>query len=255
MNLSIEDWELLNNYIGAGPIDKVEVIFFGNEFGLARSNIENYLNFIKKFIKEERHIFLEKDFDEGFMLVGEKPISLNSPFVRFCSQFMLAYNNNDDRFLDRLTKKGVIYVNKYIMEEFHRVNSAVINLRPLPRPSEEHWIYDNINKNNYLRSYKFSPKQKEFDKNVKPRIENLLRAFNKAPNPLIIGTGDKWNKRNLFERVLPEVNFEEITLSTTKKILLDIKQKILLCDYFDQRVLEIKSLKEMFNILKKENII
>ncbi|MFW6311235.1 MAG: hypothetical protein ACOC1K_03260 [Nanoarchaeota archaeon] len=48
MILSKEDWNLLQYYVGQGNISKSNVIFFGNEFGLASTSIENYISFIKE---------------------------------------------------------------------------------------------------------------------------------------------------------------------------------------------------------------
>lgn len=250
MNLTLDDWNLLQNYVGEGPIDKAKIVFFGNEFGLAQNNIENYLNFLKTFIKENKIILLGKDISEGFTIYGKNSAPLNSQFVRFCSRFMLAFNNKDDRFLGELSKQGEIAINNYITHYLHMHNSAIINYRALPRPSEDQWIYENINKNNYLKSYSISSKNHVFDKSVKHRISNLLRAFYKASKPIIIGTGDKWNKQKLFERLLKHSKFKEIQLTTGKNILIDENQKIILTDYFDHRTLGLNSLKEIFNIIK-----
>ena len=249
MKLTLSDWSLLQNYIGEGPIDKAEIVFFGNEFGLAQNNIENYLNFLKRFIQEDRIVLVGKNINEGFTIYGKDSAPLNSQFVRFCSRFMLAYNNQDDRFLGDLSKQGEIMINDYITHDLHMSNSSIINYRPLPRPAEDQWIYENINKDTYLKSFVISSKFHQFDKNIKPRIANLIRGFMKAPKPIIIGTGDKWNKQNLFERVFPDTLFSEITLKTGKKILMDEKQRIILADYFDHRTLGLPSLKEIFNIV------
>ena len=249
MNLSLSDWNLLQNYIGEGPIDKAEIVFFGNEFGLAQNNIENYINFLKRFIQEGRIVLLGKSINEGFTIYGKDSAPLNSQFVRFCSRFMLAYNNKDDRFLGELSKQGETAVNNYITHDLHMSNSSIINYRPLPRPSEDQWIYENVNKDTYLKSFRISSKYHQFDVNIKPRIANLIRGFKKPTNPIIIGTGDKWNKQNLFERIFPDTLFTEISLKTGKKILIDEKQRIILTDYFDHRTLGLPSLREIFNIV------
>ncbi|MFW6311236.1 MAG: hypothetical protein ACOC1K_03265 [Nanoarchaeota archaeon] len=167
---------------------------------------------------------------------------------------MLAYNHKDDRFLDKLSSQGVSYVNKYMYDKLHIENSAIINLRSLPRPSESSWIYQNINEKSYSTDYNFLRKKYNTSENTRPRLKALIRAFYKPSSPFILGTGDKHNKRAFFEKFL-SIDFRKEKLYTGKEIYIANDKKIILTDYFDHRSLGLKSLKEIYNIAKDKNFI
>jgi hypothetical protein len=255
MLITNEHLKLYNAYLGQGPVHKASILFFGNESGLASITPEKSINWLENIVKEKQYTLVGNTWEEGFFTKSfrDKPI-VNSTYVRYLGRFILALTTNDDRWLGNLSEQGKIAVNNYLLNELHENVSCYINLRPLPRPTENHWIYENINQNSYLNSYNFN-KVSGIPEFTKPRIKNILRGLYAAKNkPLIIATGDKYNKKSLFEKILPYHNFEEIILKNGKKIFIDFKQKIILCDYFDNRVIGIDSVKEIYFIVKENNL-
>lgn len=247
-NLSDFEWKLLNSYVGQGPIEKASIIFFGNEFGLANNDIQNYIKYVRDAIDNNFYYPFGNHWSEGFTVkepnipFNTNTFKCNSPFVKITAQFIMSLNEKDKNILN-----SPINVNEFILNRLHKEDTCIFNLRPLPRPTENHWIFANVNKKSYESSLRFN--SGEISKFIKNRVKNLVRGFYYANNPLIIGTGDRHNKLKFFQKVLPKSNFKETTLKTGKKIYTDLDQKIILCDYFDYRIFSLDSLKEVFDII------
>ncbi len=242
--LSDFEWKLLNSYVGQGPIDKASIIFFGNEFGLASTDIQNYIKYVKESIDNNFYIPFGNHWSEGFTIKEPNIIKkCTSPFVKLTAQLVMALKANDKNLLNKS-----IDVNDFVLNNLHKEDTCIFNLRPLPRPSEENWIYENVNKKSYESSLRFSISRK-IDKSIRDRVQNLVRGFYYANKPVIIGTGDKDNKLKFFKKVLPQSSFTDIKLKTRRKIYVDFKQKIILCDYFEYRIFSLNSLKEIFDII------
>jgi len=215
---------LLHQYIGYGFLDKSSVIFFGNEFGTAGTPFEDVKNNFLETIDYNNYLINPKYFSP----------SIKSPFLQFVSRFMLTIETNNLLWLDeKLTKENKLILNNYIVDKLYKEHSCVINLRPLPRPSERVWIYENINQKDYLNQWKFSNKI-SLNEFTKIRLNILRDTFNKSIDKIIIGIGDKESKKKFFEYIYPNIKFEQIKLDKNM-IYYNLEQKIYLSNYFDHR--------------------
>jgi hypothetical protein len=215
---------LLHQYIGYGFLEKSSVIFFGNEFGTAGTPFDDVRNNFLETTNFDNYLINPKYFSP----------SIKSFFLQFVSRFMLAKESNNLIWLDeKLSKENNLILNDYIINKLYKEDSCVVNLRPLPRPSERVWIYENINQKDYLKQWKFNNKitLSEF---TKIRLEILKDTFINSVDKLIIGIGDKESKKKFFEYIYKDIKFEEIILGK-HLIYFNKERKIYLSNYFDYR--------------------
>jgi hypothetical protein len=234
---------LLHQYIGYGFLYKSSVIFFGNEFGTAGTPFDDVKNNFLETTDYDNYLINPKYFSP----------SIKSSFLQFVSRFILTKNSNDLTWLDeKLSKENKQILNDYILNKLYKEDSCVVNLRPLPRPSERVWIYENVNQKEYLNQWKFNNKitSTEF---TKIRLDILKTTFISSPDKTILGIGDKENKKKFFEYIYPNIKFEEIKLGK-HSIYYNEERKIYLSNYFDHRcgigISGLKLLYEFININK-----
>jgi hypothetical protein len=253
MILVDEQIKFLHKFIGYGPIDKAKIVMFGNEFGSGAGKGNTELT-IKKFIEEAETKEIFK-IDKGFTILDRNSPPVSSTFLQFISRLMLALKFKDERFFDSLTQEGLVYVNNYIMNFLYRENSAIINLRPLPQPTENHWDYENINENNYRSLYNFRIRYHGHNKFREFRMKILKEAFDIAKNALILGSGDKHNKKAFFEEIYPNIKFQLVTLSSPIDIYFSKEPKIIISNYYDNRSgVGLNGLKEIYRFIIKNNL-
>lgn len=242
----------LHRSIGQGPINDSSLIIFGNEFGSARGHgsTEDSIN---QFINEFKTRKLLK-INEGFTVLDIDQPPVTSSFLQFVSRLSLALQHNDDRFFGELSSEGKAFLNDYIMNKLYRKNEAVINFRPLLQPTENHWPYENISESAYYKLYNFTLKNNITNKYKEIRVKILKEAFNMIKkDAIILGSGDKENKRAFFETIYPEIKFSEKKLNDTYKIYYssNTNKKIILSNYFDNRTLGLDNLRDLYYFIKK----
>ena len=242
----------LHRSIGQGPINDVPLVIFANEFGAARGrgNTEDSIN---QFINEFKTRKLLK-IGKGFTVVDIDAPPVTSSFLQFVSRLSLAIQYEDDRFFNELSIEGKSFLNDYIMNKLYRKNEAILNFKPLLQPTENHWPYENISESAYYKLYNFTHKNNVTNKYKEIRIEILKEAFNMIKkNAVIVGAGDKENKRVFFETIYPEIKFSETKINDTFKVYHsnNINKKIILSNYFDNRTLDLDNLKDLYFFIKK----
>jgi hypothetical protein len=254
MILNKEQAIWLHRSIGQGPIDKAQVIIFGNEFGSARGH-GNTEKCIEGFINEFKTRKLLK-IGDGFNVLDIDSPPVSSTFLQFISRLLLAIKYKDERFFDSLTTEGWSYINNYIMNSLYRENSAIINLRPLPQPTENHWDYENINESNYKNLYNFKSKYHGHNKFREFRLKILKQAFDMGKNALILGAGDKYNKKAFFEEIYPNITFQQIVLNDIVEIYFSPNPKIIISNYYDNRSgVGLEGLKEIYNFVINNSLV
>jgi len=232
MILSNEQLSLLVRCIGGGPINTAKILIFGNELGTSEGgNTERTIAHFEKNWTTDKILQIGSGFSS--LNIGIPPV--NSIFLQFISRMALAIRHHDDRFLKTLTPAGKAFVNDYIMHELYRTDTAIINLRPLPQSTERHWNYENINEKDYYKQYNFTLRNKPSDTWSDIRSQILKEGFELAKNSLILGAGDKNNKRAFFKYIFPNIKFEEITLNLQTQIYISHQPKIILSNYYDNR--------------------
>jgi hypothetical protein len=264
MKLSKEQYELLNAYIGQGNFTSAHYVFFGNEFGLSESaTILTYLTRIKSYILKNNIYVLNDKWENGFMLTEADCAPVKSIFIQFISRLILALESNNDKWFNKLSIEDKLILNYYIEKRLNREDECIINLRPLPRSTERVWPYDNISQKDYIKTYNFLLKnglseslrihcdQKSTLVNHLgfTRTEILQKLFKNLDNKILIGIGDKRNKRKFIESIYPDIIFKE-----QNKMFISHKPKIILSDYFDNKNgIGLEGLHNVFKIIKKLN--
>jgi len=254
MILTTEQILLLNRCVAQGPIDKASVVIFGNEFGTAGGEGDTE-RCVKRFINEFKTRKLLQ-IGEGFSTIDIDPPPVNSTFLQFIARLMLALKYKDDRFFEELTPEGKIFLNNYIMNSLYREDTAIVNLKPYPQHTERHWDYSNIDEKVYYKQYNFMHRNHLSDQYKEIRIKAMKEAFDLAKTALIIGSGDKENKRAFLQTIYPEIEFAEYKLNETAKIYFSRYPKIILSNYYDHRSgIRLSGLKSIYEFIVKSNLL
>jgi len=230
MILTTEQTKILFSCVGGGPIDKAKIIVFGNELGTAEAGGNTQLT-VEKFQRDWTSYPTLK-VGEGFVPQHIGALPVNSVFLQCVSRMALAIRHKEDRFFDALTGEVKAMLNKYILEELYRTETAVINLKPLPQSTERHWDYQNVDESKYQRMFNFTLHHSQ-DNPWKQFRQSILReAFELAKNALILGSGDRHNKKAFFQTIYPDIVFETVTLNNNIQIYVSKNPRIILSNYY-----------------------
>lgn len=243
IDISKEEYSLLNRYIGQGKHD-ASLVFFGNEPGTSGLGILDTI----KYLKTAKN----KPIGNGFLIHESYSHPTSSDFARFISRLCLGLENKDDRWFGELSQTGNVAINQHIMKPISEKNICLINLRPLPRPTQDTWVYSNINKKDYQRKWNFTLKGHYSDNFKDERLQILKSFFKLRGDSLIIGVGDKENKRAFLEKLFPN-KFHTAQLDN-HTIYFEPKLKIILSNYFNNRNgIKLKGLKDLYNFIVSRN--
>lgn len=252
-----KEYQILNTYLGQGRPD-ASLVFFGNEPGTAALGVEDTIKYLEK--AERINIFgrkleeVEKSDNLGYFIETSYSKPTTSEFVRFISRLTLAIKHKDPRFLGELTSKGTVAINEHICKPNSEKDICLVNLRPLPRPTQDTWEYPNINRKEYNKSFNYTLKRHRSDYIDCFRVDSLHKFFRKT-NAVIIGVGEKNNKRAFFEKQYPFPEFHTAELDTIK-VFFNIEHKIVLADYFNSRNgIKLQGLQELYNFLLSRKLV
>lgn len=226
MILTTEQYKILASYIGYGVMNKPLICFFGNESGTGGMTTDTY---IPKFIKDlqtwDKYVFK----GGGFVLSAIHDLPVSSIFLQFIGRLMLAIEHKDENWFGSLSTSGISFLNNYIINRFNKENTCVFNLRPLPRPTERIWPYENIDERHYINSYNFKLKRPVTDEFKEIRMNAFKNGFVQIGDALIIGIGDKENKKLFFE------NLFKCSFLLFENMYICKDPNIILCNYFDNK--------------------
>lgn len=253
--ISDEEKTLLYNYLGQGTNDK-KLIIFGNEPGLA--GVEDLSEMINSIRKIEKVYWRNKQTDpeeqSPFLLQESFTHPTTSEFARFVTRLELAVTYRDSRFLNELSKEGNAAINKYIFNPISEKNSSLINLKPLPRSTQDDWIYTNIDRKEYNREWNFTLKKHYISIEGINRVNAIKRFINHPvrykKGSIVLGVGEKENKKVFFNNLFKEYeDFSKIDLES-HSIYYHSTLDIILCDYFNSRNgIKLKGLQELYKFL------
>jgi len=254
MTLSNEQLDILFRCVGGGPIDKAKILVFGNELGTAEGGGNTEVT-INKFVNDWTSKPTLK-VGPGFVTTSIGQMPVNSVFLQCISRMALAIRYKEDRFFDQLTGEGRAVLNKYILEELYRTETAVINLKPLPQSTERHWDYNNVNESKYHKLFNFNLYNAPDSPWKQLRLSVMKEAFKICQNALILGSGDKHNKKTFLKLMYPEVEFEDIILENNIQIYVSKKPKIILSNYYSPYTgLGLDGLKILYHYIEKSGLI
>jgi len=254
MLLTNKQINILFRCVGSGPLNKAKIVIFGNEFGTAEGNGSTEVT-VKRLI-ERWTTYPVFPVGPGFVTTYVEELPVSSVFLQCISRMMLAIRYKDERFFGPLSGEGRAFLNKYILEELYRTDIAVINLKPLPQKTERHWDYDNIDEKRYNNMFNFTLSNSLNSPLKQLRIQILKEAFKITQNSLILGAGDKHNKKAFFEFIIPEIIFETVELSDNIKIYVSKDPRIILSNYYSPYTgLGLNGMKILYSYIEKNNLI
>jgi hypothetical protein len=254
MTLTNGQMRTLFRCVGGGDIGAAKIVVFGNELGTAEGGGNTEVT-VNKFINDwaSDHVLT---LNEGFVPLHIGTLPVNSVFLQCISRMALAIRHKDDRFFDALTGEGKAFLNKYILEELYRTDTAVINLKPLPQSTERHWDYTNIDENRYQNMFNFTLYRSPDSPWKQLRLSVLKEAFQVAKNALILGSGDRHNKKAFLELMYKDVKFESVTLENDIHIYVSKTPKIILSNYYSPYTgLGLDGLKILYHYIAQSNMI
>jgi len=252
INLDANKLNVFNSYLGQGNFKKASLVFFGNESGTSNNRTaDDIYNHIVREMLDNKVI----NFKGAFTLRKPECTPLNSVYIQFMARFLLALENNDEKWFKKLSKKNKLELNKYIKNKLNRNYSCNINLRPLPRSTERHWDYK-INEKQYLKSFNFTSKNISINQYNSNRLTYLINIFKYLfdKGTPIISIGDMKNKKSFFELFF-NINLIELSLNKSYKIYYNLDYKLLLTNYWDNKNgLGLKGLHKIYKFIKDEKI-
>jgi hypothetical protein len=247
MHISLEQLQILLNHSGYGigkiNPERVKTLIIGNESGTG-----NAIN-TKEFIKE-----LETN-DLGVNNSSESYPS-RSAFLQFIARIVRALEGREGQWF---APKDNCNVWNEIRMEFYSDSAHLIDIRPLPRSTEdESWPYENINRKNYERGFKnLKSKDAFIEEMITLRIKSLQSQIKSYPNlKYIIAPGDTPMKKKFLEMVFPQLKFNSIAIKTSKKSMTYFKGNIgeiniLVCPFFNHHNgIGYEGLEQVFKLIK-----
>jgi hypothetical protein len=252
MILTTEQLQLLTTCIGGGPLNKASIVIFGNELGTAEGKDTNRT--IQNFERDWAGDKIVTDPGFATLNIGTPPV--NSTFLQFIARLVLGLNDNNDRYFEKLEPIAKVLVNNYIMNRLYKFETAIINLRPLPQSTERHWDYENISEKDYYKQYNFTLRNRPSDPWSDLRVKAIKSGFDLAKNAIILGSGDKNNKRAFFELIYPDIEFRTITLNLNTQVYVAKNPNIILSNYYDNRNgIRLSGLFDIYQYIKNENLL
>ena len=242
MILTNEQLITLHTHISGGPLKTASIVIFGNELGTAETGDP-----------ETAVLKLINDWNNN-VRIGILPIK--SVFLQFISRFACAVKYKTDKFFDSpMGVEHFVHIH-HMLYELYKTDTAVINLRPLPQSTENHWHYENISKKDYYKHYNFCLSRSSNDSWSDLRVQSLRSGFESlSPTALILGSGDRHNKKCFLQKIYPDIEFLTVNLKSTE-IYVAKSPKIILANYFSYRNgIKLQGLKEIYEYTLQENMV
>jgi len=253
MTLTDQQLDVLFRCVGGGPIDRASLVFFGNELGTAETG--NTETSVLKFVHDWT-TGPKIRVGEGFVTLGTGAMPVSSVFLRLASRMALAIKHKDDRFLGTLSGEGKAFLNAYIAEELYRTGTACVDLRPLPQSTEECWEYGNVDRKAYQKMFNFRLKKQAGGKWRDLRVSALKAAFEAARGALVLGCGERHNKRAFFETTFPGTKFEDVRLGDGTEMHVSRSPRIVLSNFYSHRNgVKLSGLRSIYQYLSEERLI
>ena len=247
MNISPEQLHTLMKHSGYGlgeeHPDQVQTLVIGNESGIGNaSNVEEYIQHL-----EGKEFIHKSNSEQG---------RIHSPFLQFISRIVRALEGVPG---DWFAPKDQCDVWEEIKNgHFYSESAQLVDIRPLPRPNESVWPYDNIHERNYLNGFKnLKSKDKFVQELINQKIQSIQEQIRSYKNLRhIIAPGAATMKKEFLELVFPEMKFNAIEIRTSRKTMTYYvgntgKIKVVVCPFFDSKNgIGYEGLERVFELLK-----
>lgn len=247
MNISSEQLKSLLDHRGYGVgltnPDQVQTLVIGNESGVG--NASNVEEFIRHLDGKE---FIQKNNSENGRIY--------SPFLQFISRIVKALEGKPGKWF---VPKDQCDVWKEIQNGYFYSESAqLVDIRPLPRPNESVWPYENIHERNYLNGFKNLKSKDEFVQElINKKVQSIQEQIHSYKNlRYIVAPGAATMKKRFLELVFPEMKLKAVEVKTSNKTMTYYagdtgKIKVIVCPFFDSKNgIGYEGLERAFGLLK-----
>ena len=221
---------------GAGTYapDKVEILFIGNESGTAGRSVQDYierLTYPEKY-KSEANIDSEK----------ESSPQRRSPMLQYMNRLRLYSIDLNPQWLKPKSEMESDLYDRVINESWCAGNTVhLLDIRPLPRPTEDKWPYVNIDQKLYLRAFnrfdsEGSNPYTDWVRIRKTHLQKKIETFTTIK--CIIGAGNPNMKMKFLKELFPQVQFDSIIGQSGNKFLVgthDKGFKIIVCKFLNHQ--------------------
>jgi hypothetical protein len=247
MNISSKQLKTLMNHRGYGvgeeDSNKVKTLIIGNESGIGNaSNVEEFIKHL-----EGREFIKKGNSEKG---------SIHSPFLQFIARIVRALEGKSGKCF--APKDQCDVWEEIVNNEFYSESAQLVDIRPLPRPTESVWPYENIHERNYLNGFKNLKSKDEFvQKLINQKVQSIQEQIHSYKNlKHIIAPGAATMKKKFLELVFPGMKFTAIEVRTSRKTMTyyvgnTAKIKVVVCPFFDSKNgIGYEGLERVFELLK-----
>ena len=208
IDLSIDCQSLLVNHKGYGAENSSEIktLIIGNESGIGDAlNVEEYI----------KHLRGEECIKKPIV----KDLAIRSPFIQFISRITRALEGKNGKWF--APKNSCDVWDEIVQGPFFSESAYLVDIRPLPRPNESGWHYSNIDRKNYEKGFRtFQSKDPIIQNLIDGRLTSLRNQISEFRHlKYIIAPGDANMKVRFLQSLFPEIAFEPIMVSTSKKTM------------------------------------
>jgi len=262
-----DDVNKLLPMMGYGYYHEADIVFFGNEEGLGGLPMDAVFERIRLFGNNPNSYLDKNDMYGGYWYQSEindidvlrdslneiykkedqpllkKEVKKYFPILDFQGRILLHLHEPDkDWFQEKPwyqkhntdSLELIEDTAKSLYGSSRKYKAALLDWRPLPRPTEDVWPYANIDEKKYMGAFKLNKKYlkkvtpalkskdtsnlDKYDMILYKRIKTIERAITSFSFPLLVAAGDPKSKMALFELILSDYNikFDEYELSGDK---------------------------------------
>lgn len=235
-----------NGYgVGEEKPENVQILILGNESGIGNAiNIQEFINQLngKEYTKKR---------------ASSESVITHSPFLQFTSRIVRALESKHGNWFKPKDECDVW--NEISGGDFYSNSAHLIDMRPLPRPNESVWNYENIDQRDYLNGFKnFKSKDEFIQKLIEDKVSKTREQIKSYQNlKFIIAPGSAAVKKKFLQLIFPDLIFQSVEIQTNRKKMIyylgNIESiKVVACPFFDSRNgIGYEGLEKLFELLEK----
>lgn len=255
VDLSSNDLDMINKFIGFGDFNATNLLFFGIEEGLGPQKIDDIVKKhlgevqlrLDKFVSKPNLCVSGLNKDDGFWTSGIDTDSLRQEcyrelgfpysnpkaprglYLNYLTAILFILEEDSDEEAQKWRNPSQVMkdkIKKRLADGFFNVSTGMrptlADWRPLPRQKEDTWCYS-LNEIEYLTAFDFKPSTTLFERLRSQRLEIYKKLLNTHHIPVIIGL-KKEPMYKLFKNIFSnistqELNFFQSGLPQNKKII------------------------------------
>lgn len=219
---------------GTDAPEKVEILFIGNESGTAGRTVQDYI---------DRLTYPDK-YKTEFYSGDKNDVSpqRRSPMLQYMNRLRLYSQDHNPMWLRPKSEMSSNLYDRVINESWCTGETVhLLDIRPLPRPTEDKWPYVGIDQKLYLRAFNRFESEgvKPYSDWVRIRKTNLQKKIKEFTRlKCIIAAGNPNMKMNFIKGLFPQMRFDTITGSSGKEFSVGVHEnqfKIIICKFLNHQ--------------------